>query len=298
MERYIFTHLADGNINGRLCVWEKRKGCELHLIPREILRRDISIVNEFHNVVYILWYINAQRCYIGKSRDFKSRIQSHLRKRWEKVIVFKSNSTSGPFSESEIGALESKSLEIANTALKNTNSARHPFVSREEESNIAVFFKAFKEFVSFTGCRIFDEYGNTELTIDNSEIESIRNVSNHTSLLNDGEDSGSNEIPIYMTRNCDAKGIYKDGKVIVKRGSIITLNHLPHLTNYPHKLSRWKNWVDQNTIVEHDKRIVINDTQFDSPSAAGLFCCGGSDGGDAWKLNDGTSLKQYINSHN
>ncbi len=87
-----------------------------------------------------------------------------------------------------------------------------------------------------------------------------------------------------------AKGVYSDGKIVVKKGSTIN----PLFASYIKGISFAKKCRADKGIVDSMCK-VIKDCEFPSPSTAAQFVMGQSrDGYDAWKVEEGKSLGQYL----
>ena len=101
------------------------------------------------------------------------------------------------------------------------------------------------------------------------------------------------EIYMYSNRTGDpynAKGVYKNGKVVVFKGSKIALELKNNFRPYAVvvQLRNDPKVVDENGIV-------LSDVEFSSPSGAAQFVSGRStDGLISWKISRGVCLKTIV----
>lgn len=101
------------------------------------------------------------------------------------------------------------------------------------------------------------------------------------------------EIYMYSNRtedSYDAKGEYKDGKVIVKKGSKIAQVLKDNFRPYSYVVSLR----NDNTVVD-EKGYIKKNVEFPSASGAAQFVSGRStDGLMAWKISRGVNLKSVL----
>ena len=134
-----------------------------------------------------------------------------------------------------------------------------------------------------------DEYRIKTLSPSESCIASLQEASEN------GKTSYINKIFSIKTRKgIDAKAIYKDGKMIVLKGSIFASV----------VSSSFKAHATRNMAIKKSERMpngyycLLEDFSFDSPSAASQVMCGASSNGwIAWKTENGKTLKEYV-EHN
>ena len=92
------------------------------------------------------------------------------------------------------------------------------------------------------------------------------------------------------TGNCDAKAEYDDGKMIVKKGSRVSLQLASHIRGG----KKAKSYLEDKSYVD-DMGMVIQECEFTSPSTAAQFVTGNSANGYmVWKDKDGTRLKELL----
>ena len=108
-------------------------------------------------------------------------------------------------------------------------------------------------------------------------------------------DGGTKEMKIYLKSKhglYDAEAEYKDGIIIVKKGSKIQLDFAEHIRGgkTAKKYREDKEYVNQ-------EGIVVRDCEFTSASTAAQFVTGRSTNGlVAWKVKDKVSLKNFLAS--
>jgi len=101
-------------------------------------------------------------------------------------------------------------------------------------------------------------------------------------------------IKVYIKKaDFKATGFYNDGKLIVKKGSTINPAFAPYIKG----ISLAKKNREDREVVDAEWT-VLKDCEFPSPSTAAQFVMGQSrDGYDAWKVEEGKSLGQYLEEH-
>ena len=106
-------------------------------------------------------------------------------------------------------------------------------------------------------------------------------------------DSSSNEI-FYITsaaRGINARAIYKNGRMIILKGSIFTQNSANSFSHHDLK----KDVVNKSIKLPGDVYELLEDYSFESPSAAACIVCGNSrNGWSEWKTSDGKTLKEVV----
>lgn len=88
----------------------------------------------------------------------------------------------------------------------------------------------------------------------------------------------------------EAKGVFEDGKVTVKKGSVIKLETTSKFKGFSAALEKRNDTslVDKNGLVKKD-------VTFNSPSTAGVFVLGSSVNGWAtWKTSEGKKLSEVV----
>ena len=104
-------------------------------------------------------------------------------------------------------------------------------------------------------------------------------------------DQSGHIIKCHLTRNADAHGLFntEDQTLIVLKGSEVNPKHLTATIE-----KKRAGQLEDYTILQAGKRIVMKDVTFDSPSGASVFCVGGSSNGwDTWKDEQGRMLNVY-----
>ena len=92
------------------------------------------------------------------------------------------------------------------------------------------------------------------------------------------------------TGHYDAKAEYDDGRMIVKKGSRVSLQLASHIRGG----RKARSYLDDPSYV-NDRGIVIQDCEFKSPSTAAQFVTGNSVNGYlVWKNKNGTKLKELL----
>lgn len=101
---------------------------------------------------------------------------------------------------------------------------------------------------------------------------------------------------MYLTardRNYNAKAIYDDGEVVVKKGSLLRTTFADHVRGG----NAAKKFREDPDIVGVDG-ITKKDCAFSSPSTAAQFVMGSSvNGWTAWHVDKKTTLRKYVDSN-
>jgi len=102
------------------------------------------------------------------------------------------------------------------------------------------------------------------------------------------------KIKVYINKSeFSAMGFYSNGTITVQKGSTINPAFAPYIKG----ISFARNSREDKQIVDENWK-VQKDHEFPSPSTAAQFVMGQSrDGYDAWKVEDGRSLGQYLEEH-
>ena len=99
-----------------------------------------------------------------------------------------------------------------------------------------------------------------------------------------------NNIKVFLrSKNYNATGVLKDGKLIVKKGSVISKCFK---TNYAYS-KKVKKYRDSAEYVD-ERFVVLQDIEFSSPSTASQFVLGySSNGWKTWRLENREYLIVY-----
>lgn len=90
----------------------------------------------------------------------------------------------------------------------------------------------------------------------------------------------------------DSKAIYRDGHIVVLKGSIIN-SALANSDKF--SVSKQINKIRNDRSIVSKDMVVLKDIEFSSPTKAGIFVCGYSVNGlDRWKNADRKKLKDLL----
>ena len=101
------------------------------------------------------------------------------------------------------------------------------------------------------------------------------------------------KVTLYLKSRSNAfsaESIYEDGKITVKKGSVVNLTFAEHIRGG----KKAKSYLNDDRYVD-EKGLVLKDCSFNSPSTAAQFVTGSSRNGYlVWKTKDGKKLKDII----
>ena len=90
-----------------------------------------------------------------------------------------------------------------------------------------------------------------------------------------------------------AEGVFENGNVTVRCGSTINPSFAPYIKG----ITLAREYREDTSVVDKTWTL-LKDCVFPSPSTAAQFVMGQSrDGYDAWKVEEGKSLGQYLEEH-
>lgn len=237
--------------------------------------------------VYILLGSNEDdepMAYVGKSEAIWRRLDYHARNKdfWNEAIAFVSKD--GHLNAGHIGWLESTAFQLVASArkVKLENSS----VPGEPRLSIAVRDAA-AEFLC-NAVFLLSAMGKNFIASTEDAIESQLNSTS-------GEKS-PDLVLIDPKRRIDAKGVQLNNLFILLKGSHI---HARGVDSTPKNAQILLDLHKAKGMLEHlgnDHYRTLEDLEFSSPSQAGMFVTFRSTNGrDAWKLQDGRTLKEYQN---
>lgn len=270
----ITTYLINGNPNGLKTIFVSNKICKALVVPRTELDKLKTRDEAFRPSLYFL--INEDEVYIGESENFYERIKNHAVGKGFWNVALQIFSQNNDLTKSDVQYLEFLSVKLAKelsvNLQENKQTPKCPNLPEHQKAFIDEFFDDVKLIVGFLGYNFFEK----TQTEDKNDY-------------------------FYCTRNgIDAKGIYKDGKFVILKGSKIK-NGVYESKNENHKQNlltlqaKKKELIGENFIAKDNLIILNKDIICSSPSQAASLVIGNSaNGWVEWKDASGQTLDEKI----
>lgn len=232
--------------------------------------------------------------YIGQTKGFAARVKDHLAKKpwWTRAYVFVS--ASGLYNTANVeyleyiairAAQESASYDMSDNGQTPTNPTLHEW-DRPEFDEV---FEQIKFFLLCERCFIFEKVG-----------EGTEKVEKGTAAAATLHENANPARPIFYAKR---KGIVAKGyplldgtkNFVVLKGSLLNVEVAPSFV-----LEKLREKVLESCVLKSkDAYELCEDYVFTSPSSASGVCNGySSNGFEDWKLEDGTTLKSYLDQIN
>lgn len=215
---------------------------------------------------------NIPRAYIGEAEVIRERLKQHKAKEfWISAIVFVSKDEN--LTKAHIRYLESRLLAEATEIGRFTLEQNQPTGSKLPESDredMEVFLTRIRQLLPVLGSDI------------------LAPIAQPTSKSQPGG------MLFCRLKGTEARGQRTPNGFVVFRDSTAVLEDRPSAQSYPNVLTQRKELIANGTLIKKEGFFVFTkDSEFSSPSAAAAVIHGGSANGlNAWKNEDGKSLKQ------
>lgn len=270
--------LIDGEPNGRMTCELSNWTGKAYKIPR-IKVKECGDRTELKNPgIYLLFGKQENEknlVYIGEAEDVFKRLGQQLNNKdfWNEAIVFISKDEN--LNKAHIKYLENRLYEIATKldryTVNNGAVPTRPSVSEPDVAEMEAFIQNIKILTNTLGHKVFEKK-REKLT---------------------SEEQRKKVFHINAARGANASGeLTSDGFVIFK-GSKIAISEVNSIPDYVHEL-RDKLKGNGEIRIEKDEYTLENDYLATSPSTAAAIVMGRSANGLVeWKLQDGTTLKNY-----
>ena len=214
---------------------------------------------------------NTPRAYIGEAEVIRERLKQHKAKEfWISAIVFVSKDEN--LTKAHIRYLESRLLAEAAQVGRFTleqNQATGSKLPESDREDMEVFLTRIRQLLPVLGSDI------------------LAPIAQPTSKSQPGG------MLFCRLKGAEARG-QRTPNGLVFRDSTAVLEDRPSAQNYPNVLTQRKELIANGTLIKKEGLFVFTkDSEFSSPSAAAAVIHGGSANGlNAWKNEDGKSLKQ------
>ena len=262
--------------------------CVMHVLSRSFcISENLNELKGMQRPALYLLIDEGGKGYIGQTKGFAARVKDHLAKKpwWTRAYVFVS--ASGLYNTANVeyleyiairAAQESASYDMSDNGQTPTNPTLHEW-DRPEFDEV---FEQIKFFLLCERCFIFEK---VEECAPSTAITPQRNESPR---------------PLFYAKR---KGIVAKGyplldgtkSFVVLKGSLLNVEVTPSFY-----LKKQREKVLESCVLKSkDAYELCEDYVFTSPSSASGVCNGySSNGFEDWKLEDGTTLKSYLDQIN
>ena len=262
--------------------------CVMHVLSRSFcISENLNELKGMQRPALYLLIDEGGKGYIGQTKGFAARVKDHLAKKpwWTRAYVFVS--ASGLYNTANVeyleyiairAAQESASYDMSDNGQTPTNPTLHEW-DRPEFDEV---FEQIKFFLLCERCFIFEK---VEECAPSTAITPQRNEPPR---------------PLFYAKR---KGIVAKGyplldgtkSFVVLKGSLLNVEVTPSFS-----LKKQREKVLESCVLKSkDAYELCEDYVFTSPSSASGVCNGySSNGFEDWKLEDGTTLKSYLDQIN
>jgi len=274
--------LEDGTLRGVMSIVDSSwNPGEMYSAPKESLDALLSMDACKKFGVYLL--LSDDKVYVGQSMDLAKRVSQHVasKKWWERVIILTTADDS--LNRADIDYLEYYLIQKAQNSNRldseNKKKGNMPKVDKFRKPELEQYLEEALFLMELIGITVFSSK-RTHSTGNTMKLDSM------------------NEIVFYIERQetsderkVAAQLVIKDGKYIVKKGSIVAQVPTPscqeYIKNYRAKCAN---------IIK--KGVLQEDMPFDKPSGASSFVLfASSNGKNEWKTVEGITLGAWIERH-
>ena len=269
--------------------------CVMHVLSRSFcISEHLNELKGMQRPALYLLIDEKGKGYIGQTKGFAARVKDHLAKKpwWTRAYVFVS--ASGLYNTANVeyleyiairAAQESASYDMSDNGQTPTNPTLHEW-DRPEFDEV---FEQIKFFLLCERCFIFEKVGEG--------AEKLERGTAAAATLHENADPAR---PIFYAKR---KGIVAKGyplldgtkSFVVLKGSLLNVEVTPSFS-----LKKQREKVLESCVLKSkDAYELCEDYVFTSPSSASGVCNGfSSNGFEDWKLEDGTTLKSYLDQIN
>ena len=269
--------------------------CVMHVLSRSFcISEHLNELKGMQRPALYLLIDEKGKGYIGQTKGFAARVKDHLAKKpwWTRAYVFVS--ASGLYNTANVeyleyiairAAQESASYDMSDNGQTPTNPTLHEW-DRPEFDEV---FEQIKFFLLCERCFIFEKVG-----------EGAEKVEKGTAAAATPLEKQEPTHPLFYAKR---KGIVAKGyplldgtkSFVVLKGSLLNVEVTPSFS-----LKKQREKVLKSCVLKSkDAYELCEDYVFTSPSSASGVCNGySSNGFEDWKLEDGTTLKSYLDQIN
>lgn len=267
--------LIEGDPNGRIVCELSNWTGKAYKIPRIKVKMCQDRVDLSAPGIYLLFgkdELGDNHIYIGEAESVYIRLVQQLKDKefWTEAITF--NSKDENLNKAHIKYLESRLFEIAKHerryVIENKEKPTRSAISESDRAEMEEFIENVILLVGTLGHRVFD-----------------RKRENFDESLN----KRRSYFYIKSARGADAKGEPTSDGFLVAKNSKIAIDTVK---SYSNSLGSLRDKLIETKIIVNNK--FMEDYIFNSPSYAAAIIMGrNANGLTEWKLNDGTTLKEF-----
>lgn len=270
--------------------------CVMHVLSRSFcISEHLNELKGMQRPALYLLIDEKGKGYIGQTKGFAARVKDHLAKKpwWTRAYVFVS--ASGLYNTANVeyleyiairAAQESASYDMSDNGQTPTNPTLHEW-DRPEFDEV---FEQIKFFLLCERCFIFEKVGEG--------TEKVEKGTAAAATLHENADPGRPIFFYAKRKGIVAKGYpLLDGtkSFVVLKGSLLNVEVTPSFDF----LKQREKVLESCVLKSKDAYELCEDYVFTSPSSASGVCNGySSNGFEDWKLEDGTTLKSYLDQIN
>ncbi len=275
--------LIDGDTNGRLTCELSNWTGKAYKIPRNLIKISSDRPELKTTGVYLLLnktsdLFNKGQLYIGEAEDIFKRLSQHVREKdfWSEAIVFISKDDN--LNKAHIKYLENRLHEIAFNAqrvnLINNQKPTQSHISESDQAEMEEFLSNILILIGTLGYNSFEQINSISQKEETDDID---------------------KDLFYISATRGAKGFGKttsEGFVVFEGSQVAD----PITDSYPKAIFKFRNELINEGIIKkkNNKLFISKDYLFSSSSSAAMIIMGRSANGLVeWKLNDGTTLRDF-----
>lgn len=249
--------------------------------------------------VYILFGVNdetdAEIAYIGEAEVLADRLQSHLsgKEFWSELVTFSSKDEN--LTKAHVRYLEARLVSMATEAnrcqLENNVAPALPSLPRADRDAMEEFLVFAKTLLGVLGHRLLDPLVVRVKAMDAQIDAVVRNLSTPAAKILE-----PSSIFHLRVSGLHARAVWTEEGMVVFEGSDAALAPASSLTGGAVAMRQML--ISSGVLASlSDKMIFNRDYMFKTPSqAAGIVAGYSINGRYNWKLDDGTTFKQYFES--
>ena len=269
--------------------------CVMHVLSRSFcISEHLNELKGMQRPALYLLIDEKGKGYIGQTKGFAARVKDHLAKKpwWTRAYVFVS--ASGLYNTANVEYLEYIAIRAAQESASydtsdNGQTPTNPTLHEWDRPEFDEVFEQIKFFLLCERCFIFEKV--------EEGTEKVEKGTAAAATLHENADPGR---PIFYAKR---KGIVAKGyplldgtkSFVVLKGSLLNVEVTPSFA-----LEKLREKVLESCVLKSkDAYELCEDYVFTSPSSASGVCNGySSNGFEDWKLEDGTTLKSYLDQIN
>jgi len=249
--------------------------------------------------VYILFGVDddtgVEIAYIGEAEVLADRLQSHFsgKEFWSELVSFSSKDEN--LTKAHVRYLESRLVSMAREAnryrLENNIAPALPSLPRADRDAMEEFLTFAKTLLGVLGHRLLDPFVTREVSKDGEISALLKSTPAPAAKV-----LKPSSVFHLRVSGLHARAVWTEEGMVVFEGSDAAMTGTQSL---PGGMAALRQTLIASGVlsVSNDKLVFVRDYMFKSPSqAAGVVTGYSINGRHNWKLDDGTTFKQYFES--